>query len=119
MSNYRQNSLDPSEPRPEQGPPGRAFNTAQWIGAVLAIIGVAAFAAQFAGRLGWIPRIGNNDAIPFVPLMALGTVLMSSRRQSVCATNPEALRRRRILAIAVLILAAILGAVLVIEFKGA
>ena len=72
-----------------------------------------------ADRLGWT-HFGINSAGPFVALPLFGAALINSRRAPAVEVGSEQLaRNRRTLLITVAILAAVLGAALVIQFAGA
>jgi hypothetical protein len=112
MTGYRdKTAIDPLEPR-ESGPSRRPFNAVQWIGFGFLVLGAVMIVVTLLGHTGAIPKIGNDD-LPFVGLMPLGAVLMSSRRQRT-PCDPEALRRRRIAIVVLALAAAVLGAVLAI-----
>jgi hypothetical protein len=112
MTGYRdKTAIDPLEPR-ESGPSRRPLNAVQWIGFGFLVLGAVMIVATLLGHTGVVPKMVDDD-LPFVGLMPLGAVLMSSRRQRT-PCDPEALRRRRIIAFTLLAGMLILGAVLVI-----
>ena len=115
MSGYREHSFNPNAYE-QPGPPLRPFNWVQWTGVVFEVIGVAALLAYAAGRIGWTPEwIEHPGAM--IMLGAVGAMLINSRRQPGTQVGSEQLERnRKVLLITVAILAAIFGAVLVIEF---
>ena len=119
MSGYRQPDLDPNAAWGEPGRPLRPFNWVQWTGVGFIVFAAVFLAAYLLGRIGIIPK-WIDDGIPFISFMPLGVVLIGSRRQS-AACDPEALKRRRILAIAVALGALVLGAAIAIflNTKGA
>jgi hypothetical protein len=112
MAGYRESRFDPNAAWGEPGAPLRPFNWVQWTGVGFIGFGAAAIFAWLLGRIGVIPKV-IDDFIPFVSFMPLGVVLMNSRRQP-AAADPEALKRRRILLIAVALGALVLGAAIAI-----
>ena len=116
---YRVDNFDLNEPQ-ELGRPLRPFNWVQWSGVGLATLGGLAILAYFGGKLGWIPHwIDEPTPGPFMAMM-VGSLLINSRREPLPGVSEEQLRRnRKMLLITVAILAAVFGAVLVIEFSGA
>ena len=120
MTGYRDRSdFDPNAAWGDPGPPLRPFTWVQWTGVAFIAFGAIFFAAYFLGRIGIIPK-WVDDGIPFVSFMPLGAVLVSSRRQP-AACDAEALKRRRILAIAAALGALVLGIAIAIflDTKGA
>ena len=116
MSGYRQSGFDPNAYE-QPGPVIRPFNAFQWLGVVIASLGVALFLAQMAGRFGWIPDWFGDVSSSGVMLTLVGTMFINSRRERGTQVGSEQLaRNRRLLLITVAILAAVLGAALVIEF---
>lgn len=118
MSGYRQSSFDPNAYE-QQGGPLRPFNWVQWTGFAIGCLGLVLTALQVAGQLGWIPQWLDGSP-PLFPLLLIGVVLVNSRREPGVQVGSEQLaKNRRILLIATVILAAILGAAAVIQFSGA
>ena len=119
MSGYRQSSFDPNAGE-QAGRPMRPFNWVQWTGVGFAVASLAVDGVFFAGQLGWIRPVIDNPGIATV-LIAPAIVLINSRRQPLVdpADREQRDRNRKMLLIAVLVLTAILGAVLVIQFSGA
>ena len=119
MTGYRQSSFDPNAYE-QPGRPLRPFNAFQWLGVVIAGLGLLPFVMQVAGRLGWIPEWFGDISSSGGVLMLIGALFISSRREPGTQVGSEQLEKnRRILLITVAILAAVLGAALVIEFSGA
>jgi hypothetical protein len=110
MTGYREHSFDPDGGLGR--PPLRPFTPIQWIGLAFLVIGALAIAVSILGRMRVIPRIFDDD-IPFVSVMPLGAVLMGSRRER-RPCDPEALRRRRLIAVSLAVALAVLVAVLAI-----
>lgn len=111
MASYRDHGFDPNAYE-VMGPPLRPYNWVQWVGVVFAALGVLAFVAYCAEKIGLIPMWMSNPA-PVIMLGALGSVLVNTRRQPI----PEAeqaeyrrkLRQRTILAFVVAAIAAAVG----------
>jgi hypothetical protein len=119
MTGYRQSSFDPNAYE-QPGAPLRPFNAFQWLGVAIASLGVLLFLVQIAGRFGWIPDWFGDVSSSAVMLTLIGTLFINSRRERGTQVGSEQLvRNRRILLITVAILAAVLGAALVIQFTGA
>ena len=118
MPGYRQHSFDPNA-YVQQGRPLRPFNWVQWTGVALVVAGMAVLVGYFAGRAGLIPEWIDTPAAS-TALCVAGALLVNSRREPGTPVGTEQLQRnRKILLITIVLLAAILGAALVIEFKGA
>ena len=119
MTGYRQSSFDPNAYE-QPGPVIRPFNAFQWLGVVIASLGVLLFLAQLGGRFGLIPDWFGDVSTSAVMLTLVGSLFINSRRERGTQVGSEQLaRNRRVLLITVAILAAILGAALVIQFTGA
>ena len=118
MSGYREHSYDPNA-SPRYGKPLRPFNWVQWTGVALGVVGLALYAAYFAGRFGWFRQELDSPMLGFAFLM-FGVVLVNSRREQSYDPAPElAPARKRWMILTLVIVAAVLGAALVIEFSGA
>jgi hypothetical protein len=118
MPGYREHSFDPNA-YSEAGRPMRPYNWVQWTGVALILVSLAMNLAYLARDFGWLPFAPRIPSIAFAPLI-LGIVLVNSRRHPATDPAPElAAQRRRWLIVIVAICAVILGAALVIDFKGA
>ena len=121
MMGYRDTSsgYDPNTYE-QPGPPLRPYNWVQWTGIVIGTLGIVLIAVQVLGRIGWLPRMSEDlSPAPFM-LPMIGVALVNSRRAPGTEVGTEQLaKNRKVLLITVLICAVILGAVTVIEFKGA
>ena len=118
MSGYRRSSFDPNAYE-QPGPVIRPFNAFQWLGVVIAGLGVLLFLVQLAGRLGWLPEWFGDISSSGVMLLLIGSLLVNSRRERGTQVGAEQLQRnRRVLLATVAILAAVLGTALVIIFAG-
>jgi len=116
---YRQSNYDPNWGWEQAGPPVRPFNWVQWLGVAFGVLGIALYAAYFAGRAGWMPELLDSPTLGF-PLFAAAIVLINSRRHPAHDPAPElAAARKRWLIVIALICAVVLGAAAVIEFSGA
>ena len=117
---YRTDNFDLNSMQAEYSRPLRPFNWVQWTGVAFAVLGGLAILAYFGGKLGWIPQwIDEPTPGPFLAMMA-GSLLINSRREPLPeADELQRQRNRKVLLVTVAILAAIFGAVLVIEFTGA
>ena len=74
---------------------------------------------QLAGRFGWTPDWFGHVSSSAVMLTLIGALFINSRRERGTQVGTEQLQRnRRVLLITVAILAAVLGATLVIIFAG-
>ncbi len=119
MTGYRQSSFDPYA-HEQPGPPLKPYNWVQWTGVAFGTAGMAIILLEWAGKLGWVPRWIDDAGFAPVSLMIVALVLINSRRGPSTQVGSEQLaKNRRILLVTVAILAAILGAALVIEFTGA
>ena len=117
MTSYREHSFDPNAWEP-QGPPARPYKGWQWAGVVLGAIAVTVFLADVAGRLGWVPRFLGDDSTSVVVLCGcMATLLVSSRRAPVTPEYRETMKRRQRIVAVVALIAAILGAAVVIFLK--
>jgi drug/metabolite transporter (DMT)-like permease len=115
---YREHSYDPNVYE-QQGAPLRPFNWVQWTGVAIGVLGLILTTINVLGQLGWIHPWFNGSQ-PFFVLLLLGLVLVNSRRDPSTTVGSEQLaRNRKVLALTVAILAAILGAAAVIQFSGA
>ena len=118
MTGYRQSSFDPNAYE-QPGAPLRPFNAFQWLGVVIASLGVLLFLVQVAGRFGWLPDWFGDVSSSAVMLTLIGTLFINSRRERGTQVGTEQLEKnRRVLLVTVAILAAVLGATLVIIFAG-
>jgi hypothetical protein len=118
MSGYREHSFDPNAYE-QPGRPLKPYNWAQWTGVAFCALGILAFFVWGFGRLGLIPQWIDHPA-PVIMFGAIGSILINSRREPATQVGSEQLEKnRRVLLITVAVVAAILGAVTVIEFSGA
>ena len=118
MSGYREQSFDPNAYE-QPGRPMRPFNWVQWCG--VALIGAAILfdLVSMAHLLGLIETSAPKVTFAIAPLI-IGIALINSRREPGNVVGSEQLAKNpRVLLIAILACAAILGAALVIEFIGA
>ena len=116
MSGYREHSFEPNGYQ-RRGAPLRPFNWVQWAGVGIMIVGALLVAAYMLGRFEVIPLI-TDDIAPFVMLMPVGSVLISSRRQTIADPAPElAAARKRWTIIVVGLCAAIIGTAVAIQFS--
>ena len=118
---YRQHSYDPNAYE-VMGPPIRPYNWVQWLGVLFAGLGVLAFLAYCAGKIGLTPEWLDNPA-PVIMLGAAGSVLVNSRRQPIPEADQAEYRRKSrrnaIISLFVAAIAAIVGLAAVVYFKGA
>jgi len=118
MTGYREHSFDPNAYE-QPGRPMRPFNWVQWCGVGLFAAGMVLYGILFAGRFGWIAPIVTTGSAGFAP-MILGIALINSRREPGNVVGSEQLpKNRRVLLIAILACAVILGGAAAIEFIGA
>lgn len=112
MGRYRETRFEPGY---RQLPaPAHPFNAVRWSGVALILVGAAALVLIAGSRIGWLPRLGNTDLVPLVPLTAVGSALVNAgRRQGTeFAIAPE---RRRWMLIVVTICAAVFSAAIIID----
>ena len=116
MSSYRETSYDPNAyERP--GPPMRPYNWVQWCGVASSCVGIAIALAYLAGRIGWIPKPLESPA-PGIGFLAIGSILINSRRQP--GTGPvRVTSRRTLIAIALALAAFAIALAAVLYFQGA
>ena len=119
MAGYREHSYDPNGDWGQQGRPLRPFNWVQWTGVAIEVVALGGLLAYVAGRVGIIPD-WIDGAFPLIMLAPIGSVLITSRRESAHDPAPDlAAARKRWLIIVVALCFAIFGAALAIEFTGA
>lgn len=103
----------------QPGRPLKPYNWVQWTGVALTVLGLGIFLGRLAADFGWIER----SAVPSLgfPAMIIGWVLINSRREPGSPAGSEQLQRnRRLLLIAIAVLALIFGAAITISaFTGA
>jgi hypothetical protein len=118
MSGYREHSFDPNAYE-QPGRPLKPYNWVQWTGVAFVGLGLVGYLAYAADRLGWV-SLGLDNASPLIALPLIGVSLINSRRDPGTQVGSEQLEKnRRVLLITVAVLAAVLGAVAVIELSGA
>jgi hypothetical protein len=116
MSGYREHGFDPNAGG-DYGPPLRPYNWVQWTGVAFFFLGLAAFLAYFAGRLGLIPKLLDSPVLT-TSSMLVGVALINSRRE--LASPSPGTRRRRMLIVTVALAVSALTVILVyLDFKGA
>lgn len=118
MSSYRDPIYDPNAWEP-QGRPLRPFNWVQWIGVVLVVVGLAAYAYSAGAAFGWVPKIRFQPMMAGLPLLLIGISLVNSRRQGETDIAPElAADRKRWMKITIALCVALLSVATLIEFWG-
>jgi len=114
---YRETSFDPMA-SPRYGRPLRPYNKVQWIGAAITVAGIAVILAAFVSRLGLF-ALDTSDWLPMATTFcALGTALVSSRRE-VLSTETRTPSRRLLIVIAIGLVAFAIGLTAALYFKGA
>jgi drug/metabolite transporter (DMT)-like permease len=114
VSGYRESSFDPNAS--DYGPPLRPFNRWQWIGAGIGGMGILIMLAALAGGFFHLIRADTKDWLPMgTSFCALGTVLISSRRQPGRLRSETTRKRMVILAVGLMVFAAALITILLIK----
>ena len=114
---YRESSFDPMA-SPRYGKPLRPYNWVQWIGVGFTVVGLLTFLAAAAGKIGWI-ALDTRDWLPMATgFCALGTALVSSRRE-VLSSDTRTPSRRLLAIIAIGLVAFAIGLTAALYFKGA
>ncbi len=116
MPGYREHSFDPNAyERP--GPPMRPYNWVQWSGVAFGAVGVAIALAWLAGRAGWI-RNPLESPTPGIGFLAIGSILINSRRQP-GSGEVRSTSRRTLFAITLSLIAFAIALAAVLYFQGA
>lgn len=115
MGGYRENHFEPGAYE-QPGALVKSFNAVHWSGVALIFAGAAALLAIIAGRFRWLPRLGNTDLAPCIPLTAVGSALVNAGRQPATDLAPNlTAERRRWMLIVVTICAALFSAAIIID----
>ena len=108
MTGDREQGFDPNGGG-EVARPLRPLNATQWAGLGLLVLGAVGIAIFVLGRVGAIPKF-LDDPIPLLVLAPLGSALLNARHPTALC-DADTLKRRRIAAVSLAIVAAV-GAIL-------